>query len=386
VSDFVHNLARRGAGLDPVATVRPPFVPYFAPGLPTRVWRPAPSLVEGMRETREAPPPAASLQPAVPEPDREAGQEMKPARVSASEQLSSPAVSPLPPQPPAPDPEPPSVPPPAHDRRKDGQPAPRHSESLPAGPANPPRDISPPLREAQEEHVPTIRARAARLTVVGSEAKPADEMPPGSPIGSSPEARAAVEPGRAPGTQSPSPGSGGSPQIRVASSEEVTERYLPAVRTTAARQPEAGQTTRGSGPAAVGTKVVETTVVEASKSDGPTHRGEPAAGVEPDPVHPPSGEPAATGQPAPLAQATPTPVASPVRQASVIRPEPAHPAVLPPLLQRANTPPERESIHVRIGTVEVRATTPPPASPPAPQHQGFDDYAMIRSYMGWERG
>jgi hypothetical protein len=50
------------------------------------------------------------------------------------------------------------------------------------------------------------------------------------------------------------------------------------------------------------------------------------------------------------------------------------------------TPP----VQVRIGTVEVRAVTPPTTPPPdprpaAPAPGGFDDYAMIRSYVSWER-
>jgi hypothetical protein len=48
-----------------------------------------------------------------------------------------------------------------------------------------------------------------------------------------------------------------------------------------------------------------------------------------------------------------------------------------------------QPIHVRIGTIEVRASTPPPArlpaTPAAPLPSGFEDYALIRSYAGWER-
>jgi len=45
---------------------------------------------------------------------------------------------------------------------------------------------------------------------------------------------------------------------------------------------------------------------------------------------------------------------------------------------------------VRIGTIEVRATTPPTPSPlptpaPAPTVQGFDDYTLIRNYVNWEQ-
>jgi hypothetical protein len=53
------------------------------------------------------------------------------------------------------------------------------------------------------------------------------------------------------------------------------------------------------------------------------------------------------------------------------------------------TPPAPQPTQVRIGTIEVRATTqpaaPPPASQTAPVPTGFEDYAMIRSYRSWER-
>ena len=41
-------------------------------------------------------------------------------------------------------------------------------------------------------------------------------------------------------------------------------------------------------------------------------------------------------------------------------------------------------ITVRIGTIEVRATGAPPAPAPAPATQGFDAFARIRRYQGWD--
>jgi hypothetical protein len=69
----------------------------------------------------------------------------------------------------------------------------------------------------------------------------------------------------------------------------------------------------------------------------------------------------------------------------VIVPEPAHPQALPPLHRPTAAQPEPELIQVRIGSVEVRASIPPPAPLPAPVQQGFDDYAAVRSYAGWEK-
>jgi hypothetical protein len=390
VSGFVHNIARRGAGLEPVAPVRPPFVPNFAPALPTRVWRSPPNLVEVVRETREQPPPTTGLRPSALEPDREAGQEQRPTRSSAPAQVSSPAPPPLPAHDVhTPDPEPPDLPAPA--RRTDAQPPAQGSAAprSPAGPTDPSRVFSS-SQEGQERSAPTIWVNKARQTKEGSASSPADDLSPGPQTGPSPELRAASEPGRAPGTQSPPPGSAGPPRPRVRSSEEVPEQRAPDVRT-----PTVGQ--MPGGPTAV--------VSETGEPDSPVWRGEIATDVEPERApfrlgQPPSGERAAAVQPAlpSPARVTPTPVASPVAssaagrqaavvgsepvwRAAVIRPEQAQQAVPTLLLQRPAARPE--PIHVRIGTVEVRATTPPPAPPSAPASQGFDDYASIRTYADW---
>ncbi|MBA2714809.1 MAG: hypothetical protein H0U55_14790 [Rubrobacteraceae bacterium] len=41
-------------------------------------------------------------------------------------------------------------------------------------------------------------------------------------------------------------------------------------------------------------------------------------------------------------------------------------------------------IQVHIGTVEVRASTPPPAPRQPPEPGGFDGYLAVRTYAGWE--
>jgi len=72
----------------------------------------------------------------------------------------------------------------------------------------------------------------------------------------------------------------------------------------------------------------------------------------------------------------------------VIVPEQVQPQVSPPPRRPAASQPEPDSIQVRIGAVEVRATsatTPPPAPQPTSAPQGFDDYAAVRSYAGWAR-
>lgn len=70
----------------------------------------------------------------------------------------------------------------------------------------------------------------------------------------------------------------------------------------------------------------------------------------------------------------------------LIRPARTQPPMFPEPAETAVTRSESRSIQVRIGTIEVRATTPPPPAPPAaPTPQGFDDYTLIRNYVSWER-
>lgn len=46
---------------------------------------------------------------------------------------------------------------------------------------------------------------------------------------------------------------------------------------------------------------------------------------------------------------------------------------------------ESRSVQVRIGTIEVRATTPsPPAQAPVQTPKGFDDYGLVRNYINWK--
>lgn len=59
--------------------------------------------------------------------------------------------------------------------------------------------------------------------------------------------------------------------------------------------------------------------------------------------------------------------------------------MFPMLAEPAIIPSEPRPIQVRIGTIEVRATTPPPPAPPSPSApQGFDEYVRIRTYVNWE--
>jgi hypothetical protein len=378
VSGFIHNLVRRGAGLEPVATVRPPWVPNFAPTLSTRMRRHTPGLVEGIRETRE-------------QPHREASQEKLPPRVSGA--VSSPAGSALPAHEPIQDSEPTDLPPLAQGRRADARRSTQgpQVQRLSEDSTDPHRVIEPsrgmsPSQDSQAASAATIRVNKAQQTEAGSGSRPAHDLPPGSPTGSSPELRAASEPERAPVTESSFPSSDDPSRTRVRASEETREQHTPTFRSPVVEQVPGDPTAA---------------VAETGMSASRAPRGEIAmeAGNEQAPFRleqTPSGEQASAGQPAPRSLARFAPTSSPVAagpasvsepepggRRSVVRPEPARPAGLTPMLQRPTERPEREPIHVRIGTVEVRATTPAPAPPLAPVPQGFDDYAAIRCYAGW---
>lgn len=68
----------------------------------------------------------------------------------------------------------------------------------------------------------------------------------------------------------------------------------------------------------------------------------------------------------------------------MIRPAPIHSSTFTASDKSTDTSTESRAIQVRIGTIEVRATTPPaPAPPRAPTPQGFDDYAPVRTYLTW---
>jgi hypothetical protein len=70
----------------------------------------------------------------------------------------------------------------------------------------------------------------------------------------------------------------------------------------------------------------------------------------------------------------------------LIRPAPVEPPRFAAPAGPARSHSEPCPIQVRIGTIEVRATTPSaPAPPPAPTPQGFDEYAQVRNYLTWRQ-
>jgi hypothetical protein len=70
---------------------------------------------------------------------------------------------------------------------------------------------------------------------------------------------------------------------------------------------------------------------------------------------------------------------------AVERPSPAadrdEPASRPS--ETRTPPPDRRPVHVRIGTIEIKVSTPPTQAPSAPAPAGFEEYESIRNYRYW---
>jgi hypothetical protein len=484
VSDFIHSLARRGAGIAPIVAVQPPLVPDFAPGLPTKVWRPASRLAGGIQNAGEMPHPTANLweplaesirateqtplpahlsppprhsssQP-VDRPDQEVGQEVPPTQAAASEQIppSSGAASSS--YPPVAYPESPGSPARASDQGTGARPPAPHSleqqtsvspadktqerefrpsdneahalsdrpvsadparastgpsttaasleaqsasvsEPAPVvqySPADPvdSSDMSSSSQGAKRRHGPTVEARAAHRVREAYSPVTTDDAPAGLPAAPNTESRVTPDPEPAPVRPDSISEADYSPRVS-SPAQGVREHYAPVTRTRAPRRtekrpnPEAAETIR---------KGSNREGAETLKPSNSTPPGEPAVkqvGSNPALLRteePLSGEPATSAEPASPTLVRPEPapaVASPtpVRPAPVIVPEQAHPQTLPQLHRPSASQPEPDLIQVHIGSLEVRASTPPPAPLPAPVLQGFDDYAAVRSYAGWEK-
>jgi hypothetical protein len=456
VSDFAHNLARRGAGLLPIVAVQPPFVPDFAPSPPTRLRRPALRFAGGIGNAVESPHPIANSSEAVttsvPDTEREG-----PSEAAASEQTPSPVGPASPSHPPVSYGGPPGLPARTPDHGTDAQrstdaqlfapysperagpsivdesrrreigspddqplsgwghpmradaarvsqgtstpfpsleghtvpisePTPVKQDSS-ADPADSSRAPSP-SQEAERRHGPPEQVGGPQRAESGSTLETTDYSSAGFSEASKPESRGMPDPEFAPVRQDSF--SGAHSSSRASSPlEGAREHSAPFARTGAPRP-----TTKSPNPEAPETiqKRPDREVAETVKPSGSTQPG----GGEVKQVgsrrallwteEPLSGEPATSAEPASptLVRPTPASVASPeaVRPTPVIVPELAQAKALPPLRRPAAAEPE--SVQVRIGSVEVRAATPP-APPSAPAPQGFDDYAAVRSYTGWER-
>jgi hypothetical protein len=231
VSDFIQNLARRGAGLAPIVAVQPPFIPDFGLGPPTKLRRPASRVAGGVGNTGEIPHPIANSSEPVARPSREVGQEAPPIRAAAPEQTPPPARSASLSHPADSYPEPPGSPEPAPDQGRNTQLhapySPEQQTSSSAADESWERESwLPDQGKLQPRSEQPVRADPARVSAGPSTSTP------------KPEVRATSESGSDPVAQSMSADLADSSVSST--SQEPKQRYGPTVRAGAAQRVEEG--------------------------------------------------------------------------------------------------------------------------------------------------
>jgi hypothetical protein len=335
VSDFVQKLVLRAAGLPVGLDARPASQPSFVPGLPTG---PA-----------EATTPWATPGPTSETPPR--GEPPAPRRATAPAQM-------------------PSLPPQRQDERprasiplgRDGAETAPSSPEPEHGAARTPTGALPPL----EGRSPTPVEREQGATT-------ADQPPPRTTTGPvEPSAPVGQSPGRTMRSEQPAPPDGA----------RAVSRAVPAP------QPSGDGGTIWRPP-------MDHDVEELAPPPQPVSQAQPppiAAETEAtslravEPGASPRGEPPTPRDPSPTSRAT-AETAGPA-----VRPAPAPPA--PRLTIGSSAPPRAtaaeapRAVEVHIGTIEVRASRPVPATPSRPRRQpeGFDRYAQMRGRARDERG
>jgi hypothetical protein len=345
VSDFVHNLVLRAAGLAAGVSARPPLQPGFAPDLPTTRWGAALPRARGTqpvsRDAQPAEVPAAQPR----QPERLTGGTAPPndrGAVALPWQDVEPAagVTPAPPSP-------------AEDASEQ-PPAASRSQAIPPPM---PTAIASPRKVHREEAEPLTGERVA------------PQRPPQSGSVFPPDAHRSPELVRG-GRLSPQQGG-----------------VSPAGESMATATPDGALQKGGEQPRRPPTlSAVETPV------PGPRHTISPE-----EPIVPAAGERAVVEPGAPLREeAIPAQALEPLPPRTsmaaplpLVRPAPAPPpphlAIAPLSAPPATVAEAASAVQVRIGTVEVRASRPTSPVPPRPRPQplGFDDYAHLRG-LGWE--
>jgi hypothetical protein len=337
VSDFVHNLVRRAAGLVADVSVRPPYQPSFAPELPT-ARRPA------------APPGATATSPAQSPPDtvRLHQPEMATATVSPVDEAG--VTAPFPPDAGADVAQTLTQSPPAEN--VGSQTPVIRQQRVNAGHPPQPQTKLPMLRPSKPVLTSQSRTTSGEQVEIAqpSPPSPRPELPEGRSLQSTPTR---PSPGSAP-TQLPV---GNQVAPWPPTDTNVIERPVP-------RSQSVFLSDRSPVPSE--SPVTQPATVELG------------APLRAKPMPTPSTDRESSSR-APLESAPPLvrPAPPPPPRRPVVRPFAPPPATL----SEASTP-----VQVRIGTVEVRASRPaPPALPrPRPQPLGFDDYAHLRG-LEWER-
>lgn len=351
---FLTNLVRRGMGSGRAGVVRPSPTQELTPVL-AGLWRPGPPQHE---------PFARSPQPPPGDPRESAVSEAIGTKAPASGHV--PAEATLPPSVPFSRPDPAvEVAPPLQARRTE--------RVSPPGPRPLPQDA--PAAEGSEErtnHTPDTDT--TRSPIKGEETIAPVPMLAQPRDGSIPERRGIVDPEHLRGQHDPRADSDVRlPALRPSPQQHVPEPDAPGAQETALRQTGLfGQKGEFSGHPVL-PESEERVLVDVPPQ--PASRTQPApldgvVGNAQQVRHPP-----ADPQPAPRPVAGQAAIPVRTRVATTRRPRSYEPTTAQP---------ESGPIQVRIGTVEVRASTPPAASRQTPEPQGFDAYAAMRTYTGWE--
>jgi hypothetical protein len=425
MSDFLANLARRGAGLALHVPLQPSLTPFVPPeagaagpiehGPAERLegdGRPAPltppllpdkdaaaGTVSGVEHGAEEPlenaaKPELTVQRQVEEPPA--------AQSRASPGIAPPSPIPAPIRPTSSSVVPAATPP--HPAPTTATPSPGESDSAQPRSSVPDQDrgSGDPLRALKVD-----RAERPVRTQFSSEVRPSQPvLAPKEPTPLPPSTAATSSPPSTPDVavevrDTPSQPIQATLEPAQAATQDVTAVEKPAKgenKKPVSSSPPAVEATQEPSPRPAGPAVEigasPTTAAESgSVSPGlvrpptlPSASSEPSG---PEPGRPPPTRPTAHEgktvvqiEPALLPAVT-------VGQAIIgLEPTTPKPSPVPPASVGSATTPESRPVQVHIGTIEVRATTPPPvpAPQPPPAPQGFDDYVHIRTYRNWDTG
>lgn len=323
MSDFILNLVQRGAGLGPRVAQQPPLRPDFAPDA-------------GAAQATKAEPETA--------PVNEATLEMRSATVSRS---ASPAATPPSTAPVRVEATPSATPPAETLHRRSQGPAPSSPRRPLTDTMSSLEEVSRPVEAVTLQPEQGVTGHTPEISLTPAEPQPPnpqDTPKPVSPTVPAPRIEPTLQvPGDTPKSSQPSHSPPLPPPAESAPRPQAPPKPFASLEIGAVAMP-------------------------------------PAIRTRPMPEAPEATEPGAVAQVQAAAPHSTTTSSSLIRPGSPQRP------MFPTLLEAAVTPSEPRPIQVRIGTIEVRASTPPPPAPPrAPTPHGFDDYVLLRNYVSWER-
>jgi hypothetical protein len=391
MSSFLFNLAQRGAGLAPVLVVQPVATPYFAADLRTAhttkpEGTPVDETTSEISRISRSGVTASTQEPLVERPEPQHLRQPSPSQshtdtATTHEQEAWPDElnKPEPSSNPQRVPNPASLP--VHSRAEETPPSgPASGSKVEAEPTEPPATIRamPQIREAPRHPAQPSPSQfqADTSTAHERESSPRELDRPEARSDSISDPKRIPKPSSMPvgmrsKETSPSPMTVGSEVEAEPAEPPATIRVMPQIRevtrqdATVSGQPDASTPeATPSGLSSDSRTRLLTRLIPAEPADRSQILPGASDKVETVPVATPAiAQPPATKQP--------------FRQSSTLSGK------------LGVTPSVPQPIQVRIGTIEVRANTPPDAPPPEPRlaqgPSGFDGYTMIRSYMSWER-